>query len=327
MAVDWTRFVEVVRTHQRFLLTGHVRPDCDALGSELGMAGILESLGNDVRIVNGQATPPNLTCIDPERRIKTLGQDVPAAALDEVEVLIVLDTSAWIQLGPMGDVLRSTAARKLVVDHHVSQDDLGAEVFKDVAAEATGRLVLEAAAQLGVPLTPAIARPLFAAIATDTGWFRFSSTTGDTYRAAAALVDVGVVPGELFAALYERDTIGRVRLRGVILSRVQTEMDGRLVHTYVLLDDFTRTGSLPSDTEDVINMTLAIAGTEVALIFVELPGGAFKVSFRSRGALDSRLVAEQFGGGGHRAAAGATIHGSYTDVRSRVLAAVRAALG
>lgn len=326
MAVDWTRFVEVIRGHQRFVLTTHIRPDCDALGSELAMAAILESLGKHVLIVNGQATPPNLTCLDPERRIKTLGEDL-AAALAVAEVLMVLDTSAWVQLGPMDAILRATSARKIVLDHHLSGDDLGAELFKDVEAEATGRLVLEAAERLGVALTASVARALFAAIATDTGWFRFSSTTGGTYRAAGQLVDAGAVPGEMFAALYERDTVGRVRLRGLILSRTQTELNGRLVYTSVRQEDFVQTGSLPSDTEDVINMTLAVAGTEVALIFVEQPHDTCKVSFRSRGAVDCRHIAEQFGGGGHKAAAGATIRGPHAAVVSRVLEAVRAAMG
>ena len=326
MAVDWDRFVSVIRQHQRFLLTSHIRPDCDALGSELGMAEVLEALGKQVRIVNGQATPPNLRFLDPRQRIQTLGQDVPPDALNAYDVLMVLDTSAWVQLGPMGDVLRTTAAHKMVLDHHLSADDLGAEMFKDVDAEATGRLVLDAAEQLGVPLTPAIARPLFAAIATDTGWFRFSSTTGGTLRAAGKLVDAGASPGEIFAGLYEQDTLGRVRLRGVILARVQCEQNGRLVHTHVRKEDFEQSGALPSDTEDVINMTLAVAGTEVAVIFVEQPGGGFKISFRSRGKLDCRLLAEQFGGGGHKAAAGASVTGRLEEIQPRILAAVRAAM-
>ena len=196
MPIDWPRFADIVRRHQRFVLTSHIRPDCDALGSELGMAGVLESLGKDVRIVNGQSTPPNLLFIDPRGRLEAIGVNVQPADLADREVLMVLDTSAWTQLGPMADVVRSTAAKKVVLDHHVSSDDLGAEMFKDTQAEATGRLVLQAAEQLGVPFTPEIATPLFAAIATDTGWFRFSSTTGDTMRAAGRLLDAGANPRE-----------------------------------------------------------------------------------------------------------------------------------
>ena len=146
MAIDWPRFVELVKAHQRFVLTSHVRPDCDALGSELGMAQVLEALGKEVRIVNAQETPANLRFIDPTSRISVLGKDVSAADLASYDCLMVLDTSAWAQLGGMGDVIRGSQAKKIVLDHHVSQDELGAEVFRNVTAEATGRLVVEAVA-------------------------------------------------------------------------------------------------------------------------------------------------------------------------------------
>lgn len=326
MSVDWRRFVEVIRGHERFVLTSHVRPDCDALGSELGMAGILDALGKSVRIVNPQPTPPNLAFIDPQQRIRAIGVDVAPEELASVEVLMVLDTSAWAQLGPMGDVLRATQAKKIVLDHHVSQDDLGAEPFKNTKAEATGRLVVEAAEHLEVPLTAEIARPLFAAIATDTGWFRFASTTGDTYRYGAKLIDAGARPDEIYAALYEHDTLARLKLVGRILARTESELQGRLIHTAVLREDFAATGALASDTEDVINMTLTVGGTEVAVILVEQQTGGFKISFRSRSAVDCSQLAEQFDGGGHKAAAGAFIKEPFEIAQARVLDAVRAAM-
>jgi phosphoesterase RecJ-like protein len=327
MKIDWKPFVEIVHQHERFVLTSHVRPDCDALGSELGMAGVLESLGNQVRIVNPHATPSNLAFIDPHRRIRQLGQEVQATDLADAEVLIVLDTSAWAQLGSMADVVRTTTARRVLIDHHVGEDDLKAELFKNVKAEATGRLVVEAADALDVRLTPEIAAPLFAALATDTGWFRFSSTTAETLRLAGRLMDAGADAAAIYNALYEQDTLARVKLRGEILARVVAEMDGQLVHTYVRLDDFRRTGALPIDTEDVVNMTLAVAGSEVAVIFVEQKPNAFKISFRSRCRVDCNQVARQFGGGGHKAAAGASLEGPFDEVRGRVLDAVRAAMG
>jgi len=324
MPISWAGFIETVAASRRFLLTSHVRPDCDALGSELGLAHILESLGKDVLIVNADATPPNLAFIDPDHRIRQLGREIQAAELESREVILVLDTSAWLQLGAMGQLLRALPGRRIVIDHHVSEDDLGATSFKDPTAEATGRLVVEAADQLGAALTPAAAAPLFAALATDTGWFRFPSTSGRTYELAARLVDAGADPARIYAQLYEQDTLGRVKLRGVILSRVVSECQGRLVHTYVRRADFEATGSVPSDTEDVINMTLQIAGAQFAVICVELAGGtAVKISFRSRCALDCSAIAAEFGGGGHRAAAGATVPGPLETAQSRVLDRVR----
>ncbi len=327
MPIDWPGFAEIVDRHEQFLLTSHIRPDCDALGSELGMAGLLRARGKQVRIVNGQATPPNLVFIDPDRQILALGEDIDAtAALADVDVLIILDTSAWAQLGPMAGIVRSYSGRKLVVDHHVSEDKLDAQPFKDPQAEATGRLVLDAARALDVPLTPEIATSLYAAIATDTGWFRFGSTKPVTYRAAAELMEAGARPDQIFCNLYEQDTLGRVRLRGTILSRTEAELDGRLVHTYVRSEDFQQTNALPSDTEDVINMTLAIAGTDVAVIVVEQLSGGCKISFRSRCEVDCSRLAEQFGGGGHKAAAGAFIDKPVQAAREQVLDVVRAAM-
>jgi len=326
--IDWARFVEIIESHERFLLTSHIRPDCDALGSELGMAGVLETLDKQVLIVNGQVTPPNLQFIDPDRKIKALGVDIQAKDLDDIEVLMVLDTSAWAQLGPMADVVKATRARKVLLDHHVDADELGAELFKNTKAEATGRLVVEAAEQLRVALTPVIARPLFAAVATDTGWFRFGSTTGETMRVAGKLIDAGADPAAIYADLYERDTLARLQLRGRILARTKNELDGRLAYTTVLKEDFAATGALPSDTEDVINLTLAIAGTEVAVIFVEQATGGFKLSFRSRTpAVSCNELARQFGGGGHKAAAGAFINEPFEAAQSKVLDAVRKAMG
>ncbi len=326
MSVDWPAFVEIINSHEKFVLTSHIRPDCDALGSELGMAQVLDSLGKDVLVVNGQETPPNLAFIDPTGRIRTIGQDITLADLKDRDVLMVLDTSAWAQLGPMGDVLRGLEAKKIILDHHVSADDLGAESFKNTTAEATGRLVVEAAEQLGVKLTAEIAMPLFAAIATDTGWFRFNSTTSTTYSIAAQLIDAGASPTGIFGDLYERDSLGRIKLRGEVLARIEVELDGTLAHTFILKDDFQRTGALPSDTEDLINMALGIEGTQVAVILVEQPAGGFKISFRSRCAVDCSEVAENFGGGGHKAAAGAFVEGEFDQVQPKVLDVVRAAM-
>lgn len=327
MPIHWPRFTELLRSHDRFLLTSHVRPDCDALGSELGMAGVLDALGKEVLIVNAQQTPPNLAFIDPTHRLKTLGIDIQPHELETVEVLIVLDTSAWAQLGTMAEVVRGTHAHKAVLDHHVGEDDMGAELFKNETAEATGRLVLETAQHLGVKLTPEIARPLFAAIATDTGWFRFGSTTSVTMRAAAELIDAGASPSEIYNQLYEQDTLSRLQLRGRILARTQTELDGRLAYTAALADDFKSTGALPSDTEDVINLTLGIAGTQVAVILVEQSTGGFKLSFRSRTpTVNCNDLARHFGGGGHKAAAGAFINAPWPEAQTLVLDAVRKAM-
>ncbi len=324
--IDWSRFVEIVRSHQRFVLTTHVRPDGDALGCEVALAEILAVLGKDVLVCNAFAVPPSLRFLDPSGRLRQLGVEALPEQLSDREVLIVLDTTAWAQLGAMAEVVKTTKALKVVLDHHVSGDDLGAELFKDADAEATGWLVIEAADQLGVRLTPAIARPAFVALATDTGWFRFSSTTADTLQLASRLVDAGAVPDQLFKELYENDSHARLQLIGRTLARSQTELGGRLIYSSIDQADFAATGALPSDSEDIINMMLSVRGTEAAVILVEQATGGFKISLRSRCELDCSAVAEQFAGGGHRKAAGAFLNEPLDSARQKILDAVRAAM-
>jgi phosphoesterase RecJ-like protein len=325
-SIAWDQLKAILDRHHDYLLTSHVRPDCDALGSELAMAGILDALGKKVRIVNADSTPPRLAFVDPRQRIEVLHRNVDPDELTRVEVILVLDTGAWGQLGSMAEVIRNTSARVVVIDHHANEGELKGDIFQDERAEATGRLVADLARFLKVEISPEMARTLFAAIATDTGWFRFPSTDGSTYRVVADLVDAGARPHEIYQQLYENDSLSRAHLRGRVLSRIVTELDGRLAHTFVRESDFGQTGARRSETEDFINMALAIEGTDVAVMLTEYPVGTVKVSFRSRTSIDCSRVAATFQGGGHKAAAGATLQGTLEEVRTRVLDAVRAAM-
>ncbi|MFM9024818.1 MAG: DHH family phosphoesterase [Planctomycetaceae bacterium] len=322
MRLDWASLLDILRRSQRVVLTSHVRPDCDALGSELGLAGILEALGAHVRIVNAQATPANLKWIDPEGRLESLAGGVKPADLADRDLAIVLDTSAWAQLGAMGEVIKSLRDRVLVIDHHVSEDDLSDRWFKDTSAEATARIVYEIGLRLRVPLTERIAAPLYAGLSTDTGGFRFPSVTGESFRIAARLVDAGANPAAIYRELFEQDSLARLHLVGRTLAGATTTREGRVITSQVLQRDIQEVNAQPADTEDLINLTLAVKGTELAAILIEQPDGRIKTSFRSRGPVDCNLLAARFGGGGHKAAAGAILPGPFAAAKAQVDAAV-----
>jgi phosphoesterase RecJ-like protein len=326
MEINWEPLREIIAAHQRFTLISHVRPDADAIGSELGMAGLLEAQGKTVRIVNPSAVPDSLLFLDPTRRVHKFGDGLKAEQLADTEVYLIVDTSAWGQLVDICPLLKHTTAKKVVIDHHVSEDDLGATVFKDTSAEATGALIVRLADALGYPITPDIAAPLYCAIATDTGWFRFSSTSAETMRTIGRLVDLGVRPNQIYEKLYEQHSLGRLRLAGVVLGRVTLACEGRLAYTWVKFPDFEETKSRPVDTEDLVNECLKIGGTQSAFIAIEQPNRRIKFSFRSRTELNVAKVAEKWGGGGHRQAAGATLDGPLETAIAAVLEAMTAAL-
>ena len=153
--IAWHELKAILDRHQRFVLTSHVRPDCDALGSELAMAEVLDYLGKEVRIVNADAVPPRLAFVDPQQRIEVLPDGAASrasATWEPVDVIMVLDTGAWGQLGRMADVIRHTSAQVVVIDHHANDGELNAVVFQDATAEATGRLVADLVGVPGDPL-------------------------------------------------------------------------------------------------------------------------------------------------------------------------------
>ncbi len=326
MNVDWRPLIAIIHDAQRFVITSHVRPDADAIGSEMGLAGVLRSLGKDVRIVNPSASPNHLSFLDPRGTIFKLGDGITVEEACLADVHLIVDTSSWQQLDTVKKVLEQTPAKKVVIDHHLSSDNLGAIEFKDTTAAAAGVLVLELIEALGVVPGIEQSTQLFAAIATDTGWFRFPSVDVRTMDAAKRLVGYGVQPAVVYRELYERSTLSRLRLHGRVLSRVAVECEGKLAHTYVLQKDFDDLSAHPSDTEDLVNDCLTINGAQCAIILVEQKSGQVKCSFRSRAGLDVARIAETFGGGGHRQASGAMLPGPFATAQERVLTILREAL-
>ncbi len=321
--MDWQPLIKIVDKHQSFVISSHVRPDADAIGSETALAEILEQMGKTVAIVNPSAMPGALRFLDPTQSIRLISTPEGKQAVEQAEIHLIVDTSAWAQLADVGVAMRAAQSRKIVIDHHVSSDHLNATEFKDTSCEATGSLIFDLARYVKTIISPLMATRLFAAIATDTGWFRFPATRGETYRIAGELLDHGAVPHDIYRQLYEQGSISRTRLTGRVLSRVVLECEGRFAHTFASQGDFQELNASPPDTEDLVNECLRIAGTRAAIIAVEMPNRMIKVSFRSRQGLDIAQVAEQFGGGGHRQAAGATLPGPLTEALTRVVAAVK----
>jgi phosphoesterase RecJ-like protein len=325
MPIDWKPFVEFVRSHQRFLIMTHVRPDGDALGSEIGLACALKQLGKHARVVVASDLGPRYEFANTESTPIERFQP-PGDGFRNVDAIIVVDTGTWSQLGDFGPFMRSMDCGKAVIDHHRTQDDLGGLQLVDTTAEAAGRLIYDATVALGASLTEEGANAIFLALATDTGWFRHSSVSSRTFELAEKLVRAGAKPTPLYDAIYATSSLPRMRLTGKALERMKAEAGGRIVYTEVFWTDYAETGAVPPDTEDLINYPRAVVGVEIALVFIEQRDGSTKVSFRGKEANDVGRLAEQFGGGGHKMAAGATVTRPLAETRDAVLKAALASL-
>jgi phosphoesterase RecJ-like protein len=323
MPLDWSPLVAFLRQHDRPLLMTHVRPDADGLGAQLALHDALTALGKHPRVAIASRLPPRYAFLDPPRKVI---EDFKPAAFADRDSVLILDTGTWNQLDAFGDWLKGSPLPRAVVDHHRTQDDLGGLRFVDVASESTGRLAHEVIRALGASVSPAAANHLFMAVATDTGWFRHPNATPRTFELAAELVTLGANPTLLYEQLYESAPLARLRLMGVALERLQVRAGGKIAYTEIFLSDYPATGAVPGDTEDLINYPRSVEGVEVALVFIEQPGGGTKVSFRAK-AVDVSKVAERFGGGGHKLASGARTNDPLPQTRDAVLAAVEAALG
>lgn len=324
MAVDWSPLVAFLRASREPLLMTHVRPDADGLGSQLALADALRSMGKKPRVVIASPLPPRYEFLDPDRTV--VEQFVPPGdEFKTCDAVLVMDTGTWNQLDEFGPYLRSLTVPKAVLDHHRTQDDLGGLAVVDTTAEATGRLAYDLIVALGVPVSAAAAHNLFMALALDTGWFRHPNATADTFALAEKLVRLGANPTPLYERLFEAAPLHRLKLTGLALARLTVTNGGRVAYLEVYLSDYAEAGAVPGDTEDLINYPRSIVGVDVAAIFIEQPAGGTKVSFRAR-SVDVSKVAEKFGGGGHKLAAGARVDKTLPEARDAVLAEIASVL-
>jgi bifunctional oligoribonuclease and PAP phosphatase NrnA len=297
-------------------LSTHINADGDGCGSETALARLLAQRGMAVHIVNPTPWPELfdfLLADDVEERSAD-----GAAALKDIDVLLVLDISDVKRLGGLADAVRALKVPKLVIDHHIASDERAGDILlSDTTACATGELVYDLACELNLEITPRVAKSLYSAILTDTGGFRFSNTTPRCHAIAADLLSVGVDPEELYQRVYASAPAGRVRLLAEVLQTLGIDDQKGLAWLSMQSGAMERFH---------VRQARSIAGTRMAVFFRDLGHGKVKASFRSTGGVDVNAFARQFGGGGHARASGALIAGNLDDVRERVLAAARQVL-
>jgi bifunctional oligoribonuclease and PAP phosphatase NrnA len=323
--------VRLIRAGKRFLLTCHVLPDPDAVGSMLGLAAVLRSLGKEVVLYNRDPVPDTVCFL---AGVDDIRQSIPSGV--RFDATLITDTAARTLL-PRALPPLSVTGPRIVIDHHVAHDDFGDVVVRDVDACATAIVVFELAQALGVhPLPKEAAEPLYTAMVADTGSFRYPGTTASTLRLAASLLDIGVDPWRVSSHVFESWPMERLRLLGFAINAIETEFTGRVAILCVPLTMLERAGASERMVEGMVEYGRMIKGVEISIMLWERKPRSdetdygqllSRLSLRSAGRVDVAQIASVFGGGGHRAAAGGTLNCDLRSARELVLAEAGSALG
>ena len=322
---------ELILASHRILVTTHVKPDGDAAGSLGGLVDALRSLGKEVTPLFLSAVPRWYEfLVRPETR--TVGRDLSmedllASGTRDIDLFILLDANSCNQLPDIGVFARQSEKPVLVVDHHATSDGLGSLELVDTGAAATGLLIYELLTASGWEITELTAKALFVAIATDTGWFQFGNADSRVYRAAAALIDVGVRPADIYGALYQNLSYGRFMLTQAMLSTLELHFEGKFAYQHLRRADFERTDTEQADTENLINECHRIGSVRASVLLVELEDGRIRCSLRSRGSVDVSKIAGAFGGGGHKMASGTFLEGPLENAKAAIIDGFRPHFG
>jgi phosphoesterase RecJ-like protein len=324
--MDFQKALDLINKSNNILITTHVRPDGDACGCIVAIDRALNTIGKKTNILLLSDAPEwyNFLFDQPPA---VLDKDLTAEQLmqeqfAQPDLIIIVDTNSYSQLPQFDSFLKQNHRPVLVIDHHITADGLGDVELIDTTAAATGVIVLDLFKFAKWPVNKQIAQALFVAVATDTGWFHFRNPDSRTFNACAELVRAGADPADIFHDLYQSFSIPRFKLMVAMLNTLELHFDGRYAEQHLTLAHFKQTGATHKDTENLIDECRRIGDVQVATLFVESPDGKIKCSLRSTGPLDVRLIAQQFGGGGHKMAAGTHLPGPLQNAKKMIFDAV-----
>ncbi len=314
--------IELLQKAEHVLVSGHRRPDADALGSALGFAAIVRAMGKKATVWVPEDLAPNLRFIPGE-----VVRELPAGA--RFDSTWVMDTAS-AKILPKGLPGEDVRGPLVIVDHHATHDDVGDLIVRDIKACATAEVVMDLAERLAMrPVPREAASPLYAALVADTGGFRYSATSAHSLRLGAELLDAGADPWETAYELFEGWEPERLKLLGGILDHLELDCDGRVAILRVTRELLAEHDATDDMVEGMVNYGRMLRGVEIALLLWEFPGEnglETKVSLRSTGGTDVSQVALALGGGGHRNAAGAQVLQPLADVEAKAREHIRTLL-
>jgi phosphoesterase RecJ-like protein len=325
--IDVDAAIGRIRDAKRIVVTTHARADGDALGSAAALERVLRQQGKDVRAYLHEAPTERYAFLCEAEPLGIWDTAGAPGVLKEADLVIIADTCAKVQLGDVAGAIAESGAHRLAIDHHVTRDDIAIEAHVDEKAAACAQIITTLCDHAKWQIDPTTALLLFAGMATDTGWFRFSNSDARAYAAAARLIEAGAKPHELYERLYLCETLPRARLIGEVMSTFELLADGRLAVIQLTQAALARCSATQQMTEDLINEPQKLGSVIACILLVEpSDDGPIRISLRSKRDVDVAKIAREFGGGGHARAAGVRIAGKLDEAKKRITDAVLAAM-
>ncbi len=317
MSPEIQRIVDALRARQRFVLSSHSRPDGDSIGSQLAMAYTLRALGKDVTVINADPAPPPLMAFPGVAGIR-----IAPRADDEFDAAIIMECGDLARTGVSG------LERFFVinVDHHPGNTGYGRINWFNPGAAACAEMVYDLVRALGVPLSAEIATHIYLAILTDTGSFHYSSISPRTFDICRECLEAGVDPVLVARNVYDSNNMGRLKLFGAVLGAMQIDQTGRIAIVYVDHEMAREAGGTYEDTEGLVNLPLTVKEIEAVMFFKQEKGDEYRVSLRSKGDVDIGAIAKEYGGGGHKNAAGCTVTGPIEQLQRALVEKIESAI-
>jgi len=308
-----------IEKYNSFILTTHVNPDADAIGSELALYNVLKKLGKEVFIINHSSTPYNLEFMDKEKIIMKY-DETKLHLLEKADALILLDLNQTNRVVSMESAVKNFNGLKICIDHHQDPEDFVNLFIGGSEYSATGEIIYDFIKETQiVKLDHDIAYQIYAAIMTDTGSFRFERTSPKIHLITAELLSLGVDPVEVYDKIYNQFHFNRVKLLGDALSSIQLDSTGRIAYMFLTKEQQEKNNSVEADVDGFVNYCLTIKGVEIGILIYELKDG-IKISFRSKGNIPVNKLAIEFGGGGHTNASGSRLYNvTIDDIKDKII--------
>jgi phosphoesterase RecJ-like protein len=307
--MDFKSVKELLASNKNIVITTHRSPDGDAIGSSLALHHLLVAHGHDVTVLVPDQFPPFLSWMKGSESIVIyeLSKIRSREAIDKSDIIFSLDYNNLSRIAELGDLVEQKQVTKILIDHHLDPSHDFDFSMSDTSASSTAQMIYSFAVEVGLDhyIDQKVAECIYAGIMTDTGSFKFSSTSADTHRVVASLMDKGLVPERVHSSIFDTNSFSRLKLLGFTLSeRFEFDQEKKISILRLSEEDKNEYNYQKGDTEGFVNYGLSVNGSKMA-VFLSEDEGCTKFSFRSKGELDVNKIARaHFNGGGHKNAAG-----------------------